>query len=597
MAVALFYERSIEATQLRQYARGLFEPPAVDVIEFTQPEGGVIARELAIPYLAGMDAVRVAQARLQVRARGREMDAQFSVHPAGAPGVVIALPRTARLSKIGLAFSVPPAALPPGQTTPRIVVRSAVKEGSGFTIGPPLFADPGFAAPGPMFPSPLAGMRVTRSATGAVLNLPMLLGDAWFVQLATGDDAVKLTPLDVTPDVQFVKIDAVPRDLSVTLKRASEAPQIWSYPNLFLPEAGIQELDFSPLAQKQLSDALANVSSGTTATLPLALEFSSSAGGDLAVSSRTLDARYTVDGAGPQGCELEVGGALTELRLSAPAGLRPVQASVDLTISLHGRELNAASPEPPVASPSSGVRIQKQVTAAAPVLFVARDPQAPATSPLVAVRVYLLSESAAEAVLELRADAAGLPGALVVPAIVRQVVKGSCGWCEFQLPAPFAAAAAETRLWVTLRTNSGDLFWFTDPGGQAAAGRVVISQDSGATWGSPRTPLGEYDSVLVQLFNAVPDPQPEPSIRVQQGPVVLAADLLQAGTARPSPTGPREFSWRASDLPAAVTSLLAKQPGSGKVQTSVQLFSRAVATVQVTRFVLEYDPFQASAVR
>lgn len=590
----LFYSQAIEAKQLQQYARGLFEPPSVDVVEFTQPEGGVVRRELAIPYLPGMDSVRVSQARLQLRSRSREMEVDFSVREIDTPGVVIELARPSRLSKVGLSFTVPLGAVPPGQVE-RIVVRSAVKQGNGFAAGPPLFADPGFGAPGPMFPPPLAGMSATRTPAGAVLTLPRPLGQAWLVQVATGDEAVKLTALAVPLTVRFVRVDAVPRDLVVTLQLAAEAPQIWGYPDLFLPEAGVQSLDFSPLAQKQLSDALTKATPGKTVTLPVALEFRSASGGDLALTSRTLDARYTVDAAGPKGQRLSLGGALTPLSLSAPAALRPAGAAIDLTITPLGRELNAGSAEPPATAPCRGLCLRKDVTAAAASLFVARNAADVAASPLVSVRACVTSRSAAEAVLELRADAAGVPGARLAAPIVRQIEAGYSDWLEFELPAPWTPASAQTRLWVTLRTNSGDLYWYSAPDAAPADAGVVVSLDGGTSWGAPADAIEAARPMLVQLFHAVPDPQPEPAIRLQRGGTVLAENLLGASGGAVVRTGPREFTLSGGGVPGPLATVLAQQTGTGTVETPLLLFSRAVARLQLTRFVLEYDPFQGSA--
>ncbi|MGE3956461.1 MAG: hypothetical protein AB7H96_07060 [Vicinamibacterales bacterium] len=590
---ALFYPASIELRSLRQYARGLIEPAFVDLIEFSGPQGGTVRRELAIPYLPGMDAVAVSRARLQVRGRAREMEAEFSVHEAGTPGVVIALPRTARLSKIALTFSVPAGLVPPGQLE-RLVVRSAAKQGSGFAAGPPLFADPGFGAPGPMFAAPLAGMSATRTPTGAVLTLPKPLGDAWLVQLALGDEAVKLAPLAVPITVRYVKVDALPRDLDVTLALASESPRIWAYPDLLLPEAGVQELDFTPLAQKRLTEALAASTPESTVTLPVTLDFASSAGGDLAVNTRTLDARYTADAVAPEARTLELGGALTPFILSAPAALRPGSADVALTITALGRELNAGSPEPQPTEPSRGARVRRGTILAARSRFVARDAASPAASPLVSVRAFVATLSAAEAVLDLRADAAGVPGAPLDGPIVRQVPAGFSGWLAFDLAKPWTSPAADTSLWVTMRTNSQDIYWFASD--DEASDAPLVSLDEGGSWGTADAPLGGSRELLVQCFNAVPDPQPEPSIRLQRASTVLSVDLLRSGRRTPVRKGPREFEWAGGELPSALSTLLSQQAGSGKVDSHLLLFSRAALRVQITKFALEYDPFQASVV-
>ena len=85
----LFYSQALNVAQLMQYALGVFEPPAVDVVEFGEQDGGVVERELAVPFLRGMDSVVVESARLQLRSKPREMESEFEASEAAEPGVVV----------------------------------------------------------------------------------------------------------------------------------------------------------------------------------------------------------------------------------------------------------------------------------------------------------------------------------------------------------------------------------------------------------------------------------------------------------------------------------------------------------------------------
>jgi hypothetical protein len=599
----LFYSRGLTVTQLAQYALGVFEPPAVDVVEFDDQDGGVVERELAVPFLRGMDAVVVETARLQLRARPREMEIDdYQVSEAsGQPGIVVKLPRTSRLLKIAIDFAVP--ANLAGQTV-RIVVRNAQpQQTGGFTVSPPVYAAPDFDSPGPMFPRPLTGISRTDTSTGAVITFPRPLGQAWLLQLATGDEAVDLNAIAVNPTVRYVRIDAVPQNLTLAIRLASESPQLWNHPDLFLPEAGVQDVDFSPLAQKRLSEMLKEADPVTAVTLSLGLEFKSDSGGDVSIASRTLDARYHVDAVGADGQTRRLGGDWTPLDINAPAALRPVHVTADITVRPTGRELNGASPDPPLDRPSRGLRVQQNNLVGGAASFAAPLPDRLADSPLVSVRVYVSANAASEVVLEMRADAAGVPGAPIAPPVVRQLEAGFSGWAEFELASPWTPPAANTALWACLRTNLGEALWYSTPADQPSPGESpipnpesrLVSLDRGASWGAADEKLALNAPLLVQLFHSVPDPQPEPTVRLHRAGSLLSGNLLRAGSNAPVRQGPREFVLQGASLPESVSNLLASAAGSEKVVTAMSLFSRAVADLQITKLLLEYDPFQASA--
>jgi len=399
----------------------------------------------------------------------------------------------------------------------------------------------------------------------------------------------------VNPTVRYVRIDAVPQNLTLAIRLASESPQLWSHPELFLPEAGAQDVDFSPLAQKRLSEVLKQADPTTAVTLSLGLEFKSDSGGDVSIASRTLDARYHVDAIGPDGQNRRLGGDWTALDISAPAALRPVKVAVDITVRPAGRELNGASAEPPISRPSRGLRVQQNNLVAGAIGFTAPVAGTLSDSPLVSARVYLSAIAASEVVLEIRADAAGAPGAPIAPPVVRQFEAGFSGWAEFDLASPWTPPAADVDLWVCLRTNLGEVLWFSAPDGEAEGTSRLVSLDRGASWGAADEALALNAPLLVQLFHSVPDPQPEPTVRLHRGGSLLSGNLLRAGSNIPVRQGPREFVLQGASLPDSVSSLLASGAGGEKVVTAMSLFSRAVADLQITKLLLEYDPFQASA--
>ena len=79
-ATPLLYSPALAAATLKQYALGLFVPEDTDLVVF-EAQGGVVQRELAIPFLPGMDSVVVERAQLQLRSRPRDMEVEFDARP------------------------------------------------------------------------------------------------------------------------------------------------------------------------------------------------------------------------------------------------------------------------------------------------------------------------------------------------------------------------------------------------------------------------------------------------------------------------------------------------------------------------------------
>jgi hypothetical protein len=568
---AFFYPVNLALSEIQQLLRG-YAVSIYDVIDFPDEAGGEASREFAVPLLPGMDEIEVEEARIVLRAQPKDMDIEgYSVHPGPqGKGIYLELEKRARLRKVELQYETPNL---PGQQI-RVVVRQAERRGSSLQAGPPVFASPDFPAPGPMFSRVLTGMTLNDFGGGRkLLTLTAPLSSVWLIQVATGNDAAALTPLDLQPRVNRVVVEALPHDLAVTLDAPGGGVPLWSHPDVLLPETGEQEVSFTPLAGKHLNEALKQRSSGHT--LPLVIRFTTSSGGAVAVSNKTLRARYVVRPMGNAPTTVRLGGDRTPLVLEAPAGLRAAGALLRLTAKLLGRELNSASPEPPLHPAPRGLRVTEARGVAASASFAGPNR-------LVSVRILAAMESG-EAVLEVRADAAGAPGALIAQPAIKQVNANHQGWLEFELPQPVMLDSQT--LWLAVRLNKGELYWLHGVSG----GQARITPDRGQTWAAPTEVLVPAEGLAVQLFHSSPEPFPPPVVRLEREGRMLTANLM----AEAEQKTPAEYVQHSVTLPAEVTNLLATTPGQGRVPVQFHLFSRQVLDLTVDEFTLYYDPFEA----
>lgn len=595
----LFYPVGLAPQQLLRVVLGLVDAETLghDVISFDDEDGGTADRELAIPFLAGMDEVVVDAAELRLRAVSteREIDGWSLIDRASGAdaGTIVKLSVPGRLSSITLDK---PSQWPGPNTDEqrlRVVVRPAEPNGSGFELGPPIFATPSFGLPSPLYDPVLGGMGVTEVAGGRLrLAFPDVAGVAWLIQVARGDEATKLTALEQTTTIRAVTVSAATRELTLVVPSADGDPQgdvlLWSYPNAFLRDVGEQIVSFAPVAQKRLTAGLG--AGGEAPTLPIPLRFSSAAGGRFAVTRRTLTAHYEVRPL-PPGQKLRLGGSWIPLPLSAPAGRRPGSGAARAVVRHLGRELNAGSPTPPLALPASGVRVDAERWAASrlhvqPVADPegALGPGAGAGEPvlLCSARVLVGAYEGAEVALELRADAAGSPGSLLGAPLVAQLAPGTSGWVELELPTPRPVEPGP--LWIALRTTRGELHWHAEGDGSAR-----ISIDRGETWGEVDPLLIAPAEPLAQLFQLVPTPLPRPRLVLQLGETLVASDLLAAAER----SGPAEFVLELLELPAAVLDAIGATTGTARVDTVLSLFSTAVADLTLERVALSYDRFGA----
>jgi hypothetical protein len=609
----LLYPVSIQQAELIALVSGMLAAKDLasdpDVVTFGE-HGGQADLELAIPFLPGMDEVVVDAATLRVRAEAveQELSTYTVTDAADGQGSFLALPAPARLRKVVVD---PSGGAPAG---PDEVLRLVVRVAEGLIPGPPVYAKPPFDLTSPMFIDVLDGLEVTELDGGGGTQLvfpaaggpfPVAQGTAWLLQRATGAEVTELEPRQERFAVRKVTVDAAASDLDLVIRGAGEADPptpLWRHPGAFLPEAGEQEVSFTPLAQKHLAAALAALTgtpgsgaggsgaggaAGGQHTLPIPLRFSAASGGAIRVVAKTLDARYLVRPAGPEAVTLRLGGDWVPLLLRAPASRRPSGSSLRLRARHLGRELNPGSGLPPLTAPRAGLRVGagRMVAAAVPCAPAAGGE---ASLRLASARVFAAFSEPVEIVCELRGDAAGAPGPLLAPPLVKQLAPPATppavpAWVEFELPAPGATVAVPATVWVTLRSNRGELRWFT-----ADQGEARVSLDDGSSWGVPDAVLTGAGAPLAQLFHVLDTPSP-PDVQVLVDGGAAGSIALAAGGS------PLEFvSAPGLELPAPVLTALATATGGdggGRALTALALCSRAVADLTVEELTLSYDPF------
>jgi hypothetical protein len=343
----------------------------------------------------------------------------------------------------------------------------------------------------------------------------------------------------------------------------------------------VQDISFTPLAQKELAARL-KTAGNESVTLPLTIKFSSASGGALGIVSRTLQARYVVRPLEKTPATFKLAGSRAPFTVTAPAGLTPQSSALRLIARCKGWELNSGSPEPPLEDPSSGLRVTQANSVAQSVRFEG------SVFPLVNVRLYLAAPLPAEAVMELREDAADAPAAIIGKPVVKQLEAGFRDWVDFECQ-PAAFQLPSTRLWVMARVTKGEAYWFAS----GEQGATLISLDKGVTWGAPDPRLARSASLLAQLFH---DRSAEPMarapvIRLESGSVPLVADLMRDAAA----LSPTEFAVDEFGLPQSILSFYSRQSGNGNVDQTLGLFSRSVLNLRIESAAIFYDPFASGA--
>jgi hypothetical protein len=543
--------------------------------------GGDVDLDLAVPFLAGMDDVTVDAARLTLHGVDTDVavDGWHTVSGAGGNGVFVVLEHPARLRR--LVIAEPPAV--PGQF---LVIRAATLAAAPVP-GAPLAADRGFSV-GDMLPPPLARLSVSGEGSGRLtVTLPATAGQAWLVQYATGDSVPELKPVAVAPQVFSVTVRPAPEDVSLALRAGDGAAeqQLWQHPGAVLAEAGDQLADFTPAAAARLGSALAalNAAGGEVATLGLPLRFRSARGGTLGIRDRRLDVSYRARPLGPDPAPLALDGGWQDLALDAPTR-RPTASELRLAGRHRGLAVNPGSGVPPATAPLGGVRVRPGRVVAAPAAWVT-PPGGP--SPLARIRLYAVPFGDTEVVCEVRRDAAGAPGALIAPPAVTRVDRlAPPGWVTVRLATPVPLAPGP--LWITARTNRGQLDWFaTATPGEPAGARV--SSDGGSTWAGPEGSLAPTGPPVTQLLDQVdPATRPAPTVQLRIGPAPAGPLALVPGAA----VG--EYAQAEPTLPTAVLDALEGATTSGpgpRRRTTLSLWSADLLDLRIQALACSYDPF------
>lgn len=582
-ALALFYPPALTLQERVGLVIGQALDAALDVIDFPEPAPRAAERELAVPFLPGMDGIEVTDARLSLRARAKIADTEaYAATENAAQGVFLTLPEPTRLRKVEIRYD---AGAPAPGVVHRVVLRAATPSGTSLQAGPPLYAAPPFDPPGPMFPHVLGGMTLSElGQQRRLLTLPHLLGAAWLIQVATGNSPGELAPLNVVPEIRRVALNWAPRQLSVVLLGSGGEIPLWSNPEALSAEAGAQDVSFTALAQKELEAALvAQREAGDEAvTLPLRLRFDAGSAGAIEITERVLAAAYVVRPLQAAPAVVRLEGTAVPLAFRVPAGLTPASSRLQLTVKHLGRELNAGSPQSLPEATVSGSRVTQARRVASAVPLAAR-PDGSALQ-IASVRLLLGAERASEAVLELCGDVAGLPGARLGPPIVRQLEPCEREWHEFELGRPLDVEAGAAPLWLVLRVNKGELLWFASA---EAAGPTLLSGDGGQAWETPAARLFSGQRLIAQVFDRVERPA-TPTLRLQRGAAVLVSSipLTRAQSS--------DVEWSADvALPASAHALFAATQGGREALLALQ--STSALSVSIVSCVLRYDPFAASA--
>jgi hypothetical protein len=566
-----FYPLHSAPIYIANLVTGRFEPPA-DRIDFIDPSGGSESRELAIPFLAGMDEVRIDAAEIRLRSGSLEVESNshITARGPGSQGVFLGLASPGLLRKVVLEYA-PPA--PQVGVTFRLIVRLASRAGTGFTAGVPIFAEPVLPSLGPMYGPALPGFTLAPVATNRVqLTLPSLMGDAWLFQIASGNTPDALAPQPIVPAIRAVVLDAAPKDVVVNLVASSGDTVLWSNPGLLLPGGQAQVISFTPLAQRHLAEKLKTIAASSPA-LSISLNFASAAAGRLEITAKTLSSNYIARPFGMDAKRIAVSGDRAAFTFDLPAGFTPTSNNFKLTLRAKPRKRDPLSPDAPMNRPVSGLRVgqSEHVAAGMPISGEAA---------VTAVRLCLAATSEVEAVLALRADAAGAPGEQVAaPAVFHLSPALSSTWIDVELPAPLPPGA--TKLWISLRTNKGDLDWYTDP---HAAGEPFVSRDEGRSWiAAPDILVGPARLLSQLMIEADPIADP-PRLVLLAGDTVLHSNLLAGITG----ASPGEFVVPSASMPLGSLSVAAS-PGS---RTSLHFALSSVYQCEATieDFAVVYDP-------
>lgn len=543
--------------------------------------------ELGVPFLPGMDEVRVETARLDLRGlRTRVVAEGWSAVPE-AQGWRIDLARPARLAAIGFDPPVPKSPLVGGQTL-RLLLSPAGP------LGPPAFIDPPFPL-GPAYRAIPQRLSQHSQAGLRIAEVEPAYGSSWLIQWAVGDDATELAPVDVRTAIRSVTVEPTVADVRLELHPedvGGEPVLVWNHPGLLEPASGRSPVDLSPIARKRLGDRLAaaNTADPRPAALTLPVRLVAESGGPIGVSGTELLVAYAAS-AVDRGAALALRGDPQALALTVPAGLRPDRGTLSLTARHLGRELNGpVGPVAPAGGPGRIVTAARWTAAALPVQSLepvqAHGPSADVT--LAAVTVDVAVDLPSELAVDVRADVHNIPGRVLASAVAR-LTPGPRAVRELLLdPQPTVTAGGV--VWVAARATTGTVRWYDDPVGAAglppvagAASRTTI--DGGLTWAPDEPLLGGPTVPRARLLHRVEPPYAPPTLTLRAGSRDLGKLVLA-----PAPAAVDEFAASGAALPTPLADLAGRTTGGTRSHLTVHVAARAALDVRVTDIDLVYLP-------
>jgi len=511
--------------------------------------GGPLVRHVPLPFLRGMTEVTVHDARLTIEALPnavrRPVTTAMVIDPPPRPGVLIDLREESRL----IGFELAEDHVWDASVSQHIVLHAATFNGTAYDIGEPLFANPPRAIP--PLPGGMAADEKRRN-----LSFPALTGMAWFIEITNASHF----------EVTHLIVEELPHDVIVALPDGNGRRDVWAHGGVLLPRMGVQDVDIRDEAERVLR---AHLPSSGAVSLPV--EIASATPALVSIQSPPIDATYV---ARPHGEALRVAlrGEWERLPIALPGGLRPVSATMRVTAKHRGRDLNAASHTFGPALPASGLSVDRARSVAGCASFVPRPGGvAGSVLGLAAVRLFVVAIEDAELAIELRGDAAHVPGEQLVKPSVRTVAAGWSGWLELELPAPLAIATGPAAVWIVLRATSGHLLWGCDATDERS--RAMVSAD-GARWAHPDTLLGNAVAPRMQLDHAVVMPKSvEVELRAGQAFGAKWSLLRVANTPELTAT---------VSLPENVLSMLALKP-------ELALRAKSALDIAVDEIELSYD--------
>jgi hypothetical protein len=595
MSSALFYSGSLSASDLRKAMAGrasVLPKP----FSFDSETGGAIARNLGMPFLAGMDAVRITSAQLGLRIPSfdRETTPKITDVEAGM-GKLIDLGRPDVLT----AFELAPTGKDPSvfqqylagataggvgdEKTMRLVVRPAALGGDN-PYGPPAFVNPPLPPVGTMYQAALDGISPMILETGNLkISLPRVSGRAWLVQFSQGAEAKDLASLAFAANVVRVWVEEQPQDLTLVVTNGVAGDEIvlWTHPGVLPAGTDVGAIDFLAVAQRQLAARFADAAKTSPTTLALPLELRCQSAAKIDVTAQVLDGHYEANAiAGP--VTISLGGAWAKQVLDLPGGRRPTGSSLKVRLRHLGRAVNGGS-VPSAVLPTRGVRLTGERQVARGLALDPLPGAAPGSPvPVVAARVCLAADLDSEAVLSLCQDAAGGPGALVAAPVVVTVKAKTRDWIEFPLATPITLTANQPRLWVILRRTRGEIFWLAE-----GAGDVRASDDKGKTWAPVEPALVEPEAPLLQILHVEAPPAQVPAVTLALGSRSLTTSLMIGLAAN----APGEWGTDTLSLPAALLDVLGQGPGPERRPTEVLFYSRVLLDLSIESAIFTYDPY------